>query len=1137
MTRDESARHRIRTSLDESLIVEAAAGTGKTTELVRRIVNILKAGRTGVDRIVAVTFTRKAAGELRLRLRIELDTARTASDNATEVLHLEDALARLEEARIGTIHSFCAELLRQRPVEAKIPPGFEEMDENQAPALYSRAFNSWIQATLQAMPEGIRRALNRVSAGFSIDNDSPLEQIRRAGWTLIEWRDFGCAWRREGFNHETEIERVLPEIVELAGMATTCNVAGHPVRKHLQYVVDFIARVKRSEEVRRRDYDELESLLVQLARALRRYHQKGQKKFSSGYSRDEILAAKDRLQSTLDQFLQDSEADLAAALQLDLQGLVEQYEALKARSGKLDFGDLLIRSRNLLRENIEVRRFMQDQFTHIFVDEFQDTDPVQAEILVLLSADDPKESDWRAIQPKPGKLFLVGDPKQSIYRFRRADIVMYQDLTRLLQDKGIGIVYLSRSFRSVRPIQEAVNAAFAPEMTGNTITGQPAYVALEEVAPATEQPAVVVLPVPYPYGARQISKKDIDKCLPSTVAAYVDWLIRESGWKVRVPGTEEVVPIASEHIAILFRRFVSWGDDVTRNYVHALEARGIPHLLWGARSFHQREEIETVRAALNAIEWPDDELSLYATLRGGLFAISDNLLLRFKDRVGSFHPFHPPPDGLEQDFATIIAALNVIGDLHRRRNRRPIVETVNSLLEAPRCHASFALRPSGNQVLANVLRICDLAQTYEQGDGYSFRGFVELLNTRAEREDSGESPVLEEGTEGVRIMTVHSAKGLEFPVVILADMTANIASRTPDKHIDVDQRLCAVRLLGCAPWDLIDHEQEEHERDIAEGIRIAYVAATRARDLLVVAAVGDDAQDGWLQPLNKALYPQKADFRASIVGPACPPFGNATVLQRPSDYDGSPEFSIKPGLHNPENGSHKVVWWDPGLLRLHIEASFGLRQEEILVEDGGGHASGGQDLYDRWKFVRNQSIDVGRIPTITVSLATDDVDPPPAYSARVEVEKVLRSGRRPTGPRFGALVHSILRDIDLSAQLATVEHLARAHARLLNASDEEVTASAETIVSALQHPLLLRARQAGSVFRELPILAKDPAGNLIEGVIDLAFVEGAQWTVIDFKTDAVDSRRLEKYRRQVGWYLYSVEKAVGGTPRGFVLHV
>ena len=189
MTQDELARHRIRTGLDESLIVEAAAGTGKTTELVHRIVNTLKTGRTRVDRIVAVTFTRKAAGELRLRLRIELDKTRETSQDNAEIRHLEDALARLEEARIGTIHSFCAELLRQRPVEARIPPGFEELDENQAPALYSRAFNSWIQSALQAMPEGIRRALSRVASGYSRDNDTPLDQIQHAGWRLIEWRE------------------------------------------------------------------------------------------------------------------------------------------------------------------------------------------------------------------------------------------------------------------------------------------------------------------------------------------------------------------------------------------------------------------------------------------------------------------------------------------------------------------------------------------------------------------------------------------------------------------------------------------------------------------------------------------------------------------------------------------------------------------------------------------------------------------------------------------------------------------------------------------------------------------------------------------------------------------------------------
>src|SRR5262245_11358536 len=177
---DYTARDRIRNSLDETLIVEAAAGTGKTSELVRRIAGVLRTGRTTVDRVVAVTFTRKAAGELRLRLRIELDRARATASLGREIENLEDALKRLEEARIGTIHSFCAEILRQRPVEARIPPGFEELDESQALALYSRAFDAWIQKALGDLSPGLRRVLSRISLVRTNEEGSHLDRLRIA---------------------------------------------------------------------------------------------------------------------------------------------------------------------------------------------------------------------------------------------------------------------------------------------------------------------------------------------------------------------------------------------------------------------------------------------------------------------------------------------------------------------------------------------------------------------------------------------------------------------------------------------------------------------------------------------------------------------------------------------------------------------------------------------------------------------------------------------------------------------------------------------------------------------------------------------------------------------------------------------
>ena len=290
-----------------------------------------------------------------------------------------------------------------------------------------------------------------------------------------------------------------------------------------------------------------------LLRDLRRYHTKGPKKFSSQVSREDVVAAKDRLVSNLEAFERSAGADLAALLQSEMLSLVENYEALKARAGKLDFGDLLIRTRNLLRDNDSVRNFMQLHLTHLCVDEFQDTDPIQVEILMLLSADDRTETDWHKIQPVPGKLFMVGDPKQSIYRFRRADIIMYQDLCQRLRAKGVGLEYLTRSFRAVRPIQDAVNAAFAPEMTGDPgnrtarIRARSRSLRQAREQPERDHQACS----PYPYGSQRVSNEAIDRCLPETVAAYIDLAdSRQRLDPVRDPlDNDRLVPIASQHIA------------------------------------------------------------------------------------------------------------------------------------------------------------------------------------------------------------------------------------------------------------------------------------------------------------------------------------------------------------------------------------------------------------------------------------------------------------------------------------------------------------------------------------------------------------------------------------------------------------
>ena len=227
---DQRERERIHTALDRTMLVEAAAGTGKTTELVKRMVQVLAEGKARVEQIVAVTFTDKAAGELKLRLRSELEEARKAAPQERSQRNLADALARLEEVRVGTIHGFCAELLRERPVEARVDPQFEPMGDPEAERIYGEAFTLWLQAKLEDPPEGVRRSLRRKS------KEGPVERLRRAGWTLTGWRDFQEAWRRLPFAREAAVDSLVQQLHNFS------RLASHPRRPVLSYPSGMSAR-------------------------------------------------------------------------------------------------------------------------------------------------------------------------------------------------------------------------------------------------------------------------------------------------------------------------------------------------------------------------------------------------------------------------------------------------------------------------------------------------------------------------------------------------------------------------------------------------------------------------------------------------------------------------------------------------------------------------------------------------------------------------------------------------------------------------------------------------------------------------------------------------------------------------------
>jgi ATP-dependent exoDNAse (exonuclease V) beta subunit len=1151
---DQAARDRIRNDLNTTLIVEAAAGTGKTSALIGRIIASITSGRLSLDQMVAVTFTEFAAGELKLRLRSEIEKARQLDCSDKQKEFLNDAVRKLEEARIGTIHSFCADLLREHPVEAGIDPLFEVAPDDLTAPLFNVAFERWFEEQLANPSEGVRRILRRpprrdwggkrtATLARRPRESGPKPILRAAARKLIEERDFTAAWRKsKGFERETEIDAIVREMKELGEWSEQGDPSAY-FTKSLVFLKYFAGELTRLESLgHQRDYDGIEARLFGFLSAWKSKHYRAYFQ-RDDFPKDELMRRREELKTRVESFVNQAGADLAPRLREELWPVVEDFERLKERAGYLDFLDLLVRARNLIRDNQDVRSDLQQRFTHIFVDEFQDTDPLQAEILMLLGADDASERNWRRARTVPGKLFIVGDPKQSIYRFRRADVALYQEVKRLVIDSGGALVDLNVSFRSVPEIQQAVNAAFAPVMAEDSLT-QAHYVSLAPSRTGVDtQPAIIALPVSQPYGSYgKIVDWQVEKSLPKDVAAFINWLVNESGWTVTERGKSETpVPVEARHICLLFRRLRHYATDVTRDYVQELEAYRIPHLLVGGSSFHSREEIESLRNALTAIEWPNDELAVFATLRGPIFAFTDAQLLSYRTICSTLHYFKQPPKDLPESLSEIVEALSILRALHRQRNHRPIAETIQSLLAQTRAHAGFANWSTGEQALANLNRLTDMARRAERNGLISFRSFVDWLDEQAESGDVGDAPIMEEGVDGVRIMTVHKAKGLEFPVVILCDITAKDA-REPSKWVDQAAGLSAMQLAGCTPLEVQEHAAEEMRIEKEEAARVLYVAATRARDLLVVCGTGDQAYDGWLATLNPVLYPAEGNsFNAESKHPGgCPLFGDDTVVNRPQNAFRK-LGSVSPGLHIPLVGEHRVVWWDPSALSPATQSRTSTKLTGFLKEDDKKlRSQEGTRAHEAWQQQRKLVRELGKKPAWNVLAATSYVGDAAAKGPEVSVESLQIDFSRPHGKRYGTLVHAVLSVVPLDSTTEGVEDVARVQGRVLGAKNDEVAAAVETVRRVLGHPLLKRASAAMSVGRcrrEVPVAIQLEDGVMVEGIVDLAFGEKDEWVVVDYKTDFELKGRVEEYRQQVGLYCAAIARASGMKAKGVLLRI
>jgi ATP-dependent exoDNAse (exonuclease V) beta subunit len=1079
-----------------SRVTEASAGTGKTTELVNFIIEILRAGASAAD-LVAVTFTHAAAGEMKLRLRHELEKHCQAETDPVLRQRLGSALEHLEEAFVGTIHSFCAQLLHQRPVEAGVDPDFREMSPLESSRLFGFIFRKWLGERLSVEPATLQRAFARL-AWLEDKKEDPSKLLRDQAWRLAEWRDLGAKWTLRPFDRLAETNTLLNEIVSVVDewrkTAGTLQYVPGPLRP----AINLAETVELQRASGIEDYNVWEAELCSLLNRQPTPHDFRFLRDVEANRKNAIIQRFRTFVEAVRQYKTSADADFAVRLRDELWPVVERYQLAKHRSGLLDFTDLLLCARDLMK-NDDARTWLQARYQHLFVDEFQDTDPLQAEMILLLSSSDPSERDWRHVVPTPGKLFIVGDPKQSIYRFRRAEVALYRHVSEQLRQASAETSELRKNFRSNQQLEEFVNAAFGDRI--------PQYLPLEDGRdPIPSQASVISLPIPHIQGKRgEVTKTAIEASAPRATAAFIDWLVNKSDWK-RSRRNEPPTKITESDICILFRRFTA---AVTRDYVRELENRGLTHVLIGSKSLHDREEVMVLRTALTAIEWPDDLLNVFAVVRGALFAISDSTLIKFRHIYGPLNPFKILPTSLDMEFEPVVFALSVIRDLHKKRNYRPIATTIADLLERTRAHAGFALRPGGERVLANVTRLVDLARRYEATAATSFRSFVEYLHEEADSGEANEAPLLEHDADGVKLMTVHKAKGLEFPVVILADPTAKLTDGDMgDRYIDHDAGVCAQRLLRCAPWDLIEHRAAEAQAERDEADRIAYVAATRARDILVVESIGTQEWDGWLSPLNAAVYPPREAWRGGRQTSWCTFAGENTVLDWQTN--GANSVCVKPGLHSPRSGNHDVLWFDPSQLELDTEANAGIANKNILQ----GDPTEGLKRYNEWKARRTEIVERGARPTFEIITATSG-SAESEDNLLLETVSIQIDRARPRGPRFGTLVHRLLRDADFGSRDDVLERIARVHGEGIGASENEINSSVAVVRAILGHPLVSAAGRSSTTHREYPFVYKDDNGKIVEGNIDLVFQQADEWIIVDFKTGP--SERLE-YRTQVAVY-------------------
>lgn len=1081
---DDAARRLAVFEQDKNMVVTAGAGTGKTTLLVNRILHVLlghkrlQTEESPIQKVVAMTFTEKAASDIKMRLMGELEKiVAVINGNVSEnekikgeafLAHIRDtyqityreierrarkSLEDMDKAVIGTIHSFAAYILRLYPVESGVVPGFAVDEGDVFDELFDKEWIQWLDTELTLASPHVniwKCVLKRLGLG------SLKELVKRLSGFTIPFNSFTS--RSDDELYHTILDPLRNGIRKII---PSCEKPKNNLLSQLQELLKIFDAVKEQgiHHLNNLEYD-----LDKKASEAKTGWTNGGFEIAQTLVKESHTLLK-KLKAVDDEFIK-------TVLGLFLP-FAKAFRQTYISQGYISFDGLLTFTRDLLQnsEYRSIRDKLKSDFRAILVDEFQDTDPVQYEIVLFLSeASGHYSKEAREVVLEPGKLFIVGDPKQSIYSFRRADIEAYEQVVKQVCEPN-EVLKLQENFRSHSGIINIINQVFDGRIMVERTGLQPCYIPIHAYRPKVHPSQTVEIILVSDHEGKEMKADESRE-------AEAEWIAR---WMIRQVNNGEIRDELAEHglrklkykdVALLLRAFTQ-----VRPYVEAFKRYGIPYIVEGEKYFYTTQEILDFMNLLRIIENPYDTIALVGVLRSPMVGLTDreiyelrihnlfdyrkdisdeivkrhgsiqrdknnapssflredqgNTLPFSKEDQGSSPPFLKGDQGglkesnksLNQpDFIPIVKEFyNLLRKFHARAGILPVSLLITEIMDNTHIAEITASAWHGEQKLANLRKLYQMACDQEQSDTISLKTFIDRITRRIkEAKEEGESPLSDETLDVVKILTIHKSKGLEFPVVILGNLHGEVRNdnevldsavfdwSTSTTGIVIGRGDRQVRNLRS-----ILIEKKLNDRSWEEEKRILYVAMTRAKERLILTGLLKSDDKSYMGLITQSLRDAAG---IEIGNEIC--MGSSSLS---GDSENSPSLPFtqtpeippflkgdKGGLENNSAGRTKISLGNAEIFVEHFKFD-GIRRPS-KTQKGKDWNADWASLVEIWR-TRKQAMDEAKQTPVFISptsLSTKGVshqEIPSAFSGGVEK---IAEDRLNLAMLIGSMCHSVL---------------------------------------------------------------------------------------------------------------------------------